>query len=215
MRVLKAIAFTYQIKQDRILTVVNPAQADTWSCWLTRRLVLDVIRRAPPFIEGSSPLAQQSPADFREEIIAFEREAALASTAPSLTRTNDALIRKSAETTELADRITISQHGDKFRLELHGDAGAEAAAAAMLARAEFQRVLQMLEREVLRAGWLSMPTTEPISPAPTPGPNKPVRQLVGNRSQWHEEVVDVSFGLRRQAAALLRISICCKRAIRF
>ena len=174
MRVLKAIAFTYQIKQDRILTVVNPAQADTWSCWLTRRLVLDVIRRAPPFIEGSSPLAQQSPADFREDIIAFEREAALASTAPSLTRTDDALIRKSAETTELADRITISQHRDKFRLELHGDAGT-GAAAAMLARAEFQRVLQMLEREVMRAGWLSMPTREPISPAPATGPNKLVR----------------------------------------
>ena len=158
MRVLRAIALAYRPKQDRILAVINPGQDDTWSCWLTRRLVLDVIRRAAPFVETSSPLAQRSPADLRSEVIAFEREAALASTAPSLTRTDDAQVRKGVETAELADRISISQHRRQAPI---GAAWRRRNQSGCRARPRrLQRVLQMLEREGMRAAWLSTPAGE-------------------------------------------------------
>ena len=44
MRVLKALALSYNPVQDRIVAVVNPGALDSWSFWLTRRQVLALIR---------------------------------------------------------------------------------------------------------------------------------------------------------------------------
>ena len=153
MPALKTVAFAYDAKEDRILAGINLGQADAWSCWLTRRLVLALLEQVPRFVERTSSSAQQTPMEFRHDLIAFEREAALATTASSMGRTDDAHMKASAASAELADRLTISVQGDKFRLELKGNR--EGTAAGAIKRAQLQRILQMLYEEVTRASWLS------------------------------------------------------------
>jgi hypothetical protein len=150
---LKTVAFAYDAKEDRILAGINLGQADAWSCWLTRRLVLALLERAPRFVERTSTSAQQTPMEFRHDLVAFEREAALATTASSMRPADNAHMKGSAASAELADRLTISLQCDKFRLELKGNR--EGAAAGTIKRAQLQRILQMLSEEVTRASWLS------------------------------------------------------------
>jgi hypothetical protein len=96
MRVLKSVALAYSAAQDRILAVVNPGHLDSWSFWLTRRLVLELLGRVPVALEATSAIAKHAPAEYRSELITFEREAALASTANAMTHTDDAVMRNNA-----------------------------------------------------------------------------------------------------------------------
>jgi hypothetical protein len=58
MPTLKSITFAYRAQEDRVLAAINLGQADTWSCWLTRRLSLAVLERAGTFVASTSPLAK-------------------------------------------------------------------------------------------------------------------------------------------------------------
>ncbi|HTZ01994.1 MAG TPA: hypothetical protein VMC05_06635, partial [Xanthobacteraceae bacterium] len=151
-RVLKSVTFVYVPRQDRILAAINAGRNDAWSCWLTRRLALAVLDRATDFVASSSDLAQRAPADLRGEMAAFEREAAIAKTAPAMSVTAGTVLNVTAEAAELAERLTIAQHAKGFRFELRGlrDEGV----AGLVARAELQRMLQMLQTEIGKAGWL-------------------------------------------------------------
>jgi glutathione S-transferase len=135
------------------MAAVNPGHPDAWSCWLTRRLALAVLDRANEYLASRSGLAQRAPAQFRGEAIAFERDAAIATTAPAMSVTPAAVLQTSLTAAELADRLTISQHADGFRLELYG-LSEEEGAAGMLKRDELRRILQMLQAEVAKTGWL-------------------------------------------------------------
>jgi hypothetical protein len=73
-------------------------------------------------------------------------------------------LQSSAAAAELADRMTIAQQGQGFRLELYGDKGGEA--KGVVARAELQRILRMLEAEVGRGAWVG-----PVPPAAAPPPS--------------------------------------------
>jgi hypothetical protein len=150
---LRTVAFTYDGKEDRILAGINLGQADAWPCWLTRRLVLALLERAPRLVERTLSSAQQTPTEFKHDLIAFEREVALATTASSMRPRDNAHMKDSAASAQLADRLTISAQGDKFRLELRGNRGGTA--AGTIKRAELQRILQMLHEEAARASWLS------------------------------------------------------------
>jgi hypothetical protein len=173
VRKLTSITFIYQVKEDRVLAAINAGHADAWSCWLTRRLVLALLERAGEFVASTSALAQRAPANFRGEFVAFEREAAIATTAKAMTKTPDDVLKSSATTAELAERVTISNQKDSFRLDLIGESGA--GATGVLTRAEMQRVLQMLQTVVAKAGWLTEPTKPQIPSAlATPDP-KPFR----------------------------------------
>jgi hypothetical protein len=69
--------------------------------------------------------------------------------------------------------VTISNQKDSFRLDLLGESGA--GASGVLTRAEMQRVLQMLQTVVAKAGWLAEPTKSQAPPtADSIGP-KPFR----------------------------------------
>jgi hypothetical protein len=173
VRVLKSVAFNYETREDRVLAAINPGHPEAWSCWLTRRLALALLERAAKFLASTSALAQRAPADFRGELVAFERDAAMATTAKALSPTPADIFKSSASGAELAERLTISGRGDRFRVELHGESGG--GAAAMLARAELQRVLQMLQAEVAKAGWLGAPVQSPTAPATEETGPKPVR----------------------------------------
>ena len=158
MPVLSSIAISYDSKEDRVLAVINPGRAETWSCWLTRRLVLALLERVPQFLAGTSPLAQRGPGEYRGELVAFEREAALTTTAKAMRATPSEVLKTGATAAELAERLTVAGQGDGFRFELHGYGGG--GATGVMTRAELQRVLRMLEVAVQNAGW--------VSPAPTP-----------------------------------------------
>jgi len=165
MRGLSSITFVYVPKEDRVVAAINAGRPDAWSCWLTRRLALAVLERTANYLVSRSDLAQKAPADFRGEAIAFEREAAIAKTARAMSATPPAVLQSSASAAELAERLTIAQQGDGFRLELHGQSGD--GVAGMVKRDELQRILQMLQVEIGKAGWLGAPAKPQAAPAAT------------------------------------------------
>ncbi len=109
LRILKTITFVYAPQEDRIAAAINAGSPDAWSCWLTRRLALAVLERATEYLANTSGLAQRAPADLRSEAIAFEREAAIAKTAPAMSQTPPEILKSGAVAAELADRLTIAR----------------------------------------------------------------------------------------------------------
>ncbi len=160
MHVLKFVTFIYVMQQDRVLAAINPGTPEAWSCWLTRRAVLPLLEQAREFLAKTSALAQRAPTETRGEIVAFERHAAMAETAQRMNRVPTDALNASARSAELVDRLSIANQGEHFRFELRGLRGG--GAAGMLRRVGLQRILQMLEDEVAKAGWAD----SPVKPQP-------------------------------------------------
>lgn len=155
MQVLTSVVFVYAMQQDRILAAVNPGSPQAWSCWLTRRVVLALLQQAAQILAKTSALAQRMPAANQGEIVAFEHEAAMAKTAERMTSVPADVLTASACAAELVDRVSITKQDDNFRVELRGLKGG--GAVGMLRRVGLQRILQMLENEVAKAGWVDRP----------------------------------------------------------
>ena len=172
-RSLRNITFVYVPREDRILAAINAGHADAWSCWLTRRLALALLERTTGYLASRSDLAQRAPTEFRGEAIAFERDAAIAKTASAMSITPPAVLKSTATGAELAERLTISQQRDGFRLELRGPS--EDGAAGLVKRTELERILQMLQAEVAKAGWLAGPAKPQAAPGPAASDPKPLR----------------------------------------
>ncbi len=60
-----------------------------------------------------------------------------------------------ASAAELAERLTIAQQANGFQFELRGQG--DDGAAGLVKRAELQRMLQMLQAEIAKAGWIAAP----------------------------------------------------------
>jgi hypothetical protein len=173
VQVLTTVTFVYATREDRILAAINSGRPDAWSCWLTRRVVLALLERVAEILAKTSPLAQRAPPESRSEVVAFERDAAMAKTAERMTKTPAEALNASATAAELVDRLSIANLGENFRVEIHGSSGG--GAAGVLARAGLQRIMQMLQDEVVKAGWVAMPATpQPEQAVEEPGP-KPFR----------------------------------------
>jgi len=171
LRALKTVTFLYVPQEDRVAVAINAGQADAWSCWLTRRLALAVLERTD-YVAHTSNLAQRAPAQLRGEAIAFEREAAIAKTAPAMSQTAPEILQLSTAGAELAERLTIAREQDGFRLELRGQSGN--GAAGTVKREELQRILAMLHAVVTQGGWLAAPAA--VTPATAaPADAKPAR----------------------------------------
>jgi hypothetical protein len=156
-----------------VLAAINPGGPEAWACWLTRRLALALLERAAGFVERTSALVKKASADIRGELAAFERDVAIAKTAPAMSNTPPAVLKTSATAAELVKQLTFSHQGDSFRMELHGEGGG--GAIGMVTRAEMQRILQMLQVEVAKAGWLVAPAGSPAAPPPEDTAPKPFR----------------------------------------
>ncbi|MGB6503790.1 MAG: hypothetical protein WBE99_10080, partial [Xanthobacteraceae bacterium] len=132
-----------------------------------------VLERTTDYVTGSSDLAPRAPAALRGEMATFEREAAIAKTAPAMSVTTGTVLNATAEAAGLAERLTISQHANGLHFELRGlgDVGA----AGVVARAELQRMLQMLQAEIGKAGWVLAPAKPQATPAPAAAAPKPAR----------------------------------------
>jgi hypothetical protein len=175
LRTLTTVTFVYDPREDRIAAAINAGRAEAWSCWLTRRLALTLLERASGYLNKTSDLARQAPPEMRQEFAAFEREAAMASTAGAMSKTPAEILKMSTSDAVLAERLTISRNGKSgFKFELQGQSGDGAVGA--LTRAEMERVLQMLASVVGKAGWLAAPIRPQAveAPAVTSTP-KPVR----------------------------------------
>jgi hypothetical protein len=166
---LKSITFAYDPREDRVLAVVNPGHPPTWSCWLTRRLVLSLLDNGTKFLANTSTLVQRAAPEARREVAAFEREAAVANTAPAMSVTPPEVLKMTVAAAELVHQVTLTQQGERIRMELRGVAGGVAEAG--LARAELQRVLDMLNAEVVKAAW----SGASAAATPAPPPEKPAR----------------------------------------
>jgi hypothetical protein len=118
-------------------------------------------------------LVQRATADRRADLVAFEREAAIAKTAPAMSQTPPEVVKSNVASAELAQRVTISHQGERFRMDIHGGDGS--GAEAMLTPAEFQRILQMLQHEVAKAAWLVAPAGPQPAPATEDAAPKPFR----------------------------------------
>jgi hypothetical protein len=173
VRVLESITFMYGTREDRVLAAVNSGKPEAWSCWLTRRLALVLLERAGNLLASTSALAQRAPADIRGELVAFERDAAIAETAKAMSHTTTDILKSSGAAAELVERLTISSQGDNFRVELRGETGG--GAAGMVLRAELQRILQMLQIEVSKADWLATSAKSTATPSTQETGPKPAR----------------------------------------
>jgi hypothetical protein len=175
LRTLMTVTFVYDPREDRIAAAINAGRAEAWSCWLTRRLALTLLDRAAGYLNKTSDLARQAPSEMRQEFAAFEREAAMASTAGAMSKTPAEILKMSTNEAVLAERLTISRNGKSgFKFELHGQSGDGAVGA--LTRAEMERVLQMLASVVGKAGWLAAPVRPQAVEAPAvASAPKPVR----------------------------------------
>ena len=155
MRVLKSLSFVYDPREDRILAAVNAGTAEAWSCWLTRRVTLALLAKIHEILADTSSLAQQTPATARGQIMAFERDAALHQTASRMTQIPPNVVADSATMGELIEQLSIGPQGDGFRVELRGLKGGMA--AGVLRRVGLQRIAQMLQDEMVKAGWMETP----------------------------------------------------------
>jgi len=144
----------------------------TWSCWLTRRLALSLLDNGEKFLAKTSTLVQRAAPEARREVAAFEREAAVANTAPAMSVTPPEVLKMTVAAAELVHQVTLSQQGERMRMELHGVAGGGSEAG--LTRAELQRILEMLHVEVGKAAWTAAPAvgapTTPLGEVAAPKP---------------------------------------------
>ena len=93
----------------------------------------------------------------------------MAATAKGMSPTPRDALNASAPGAELAAKLTITPQGERLRIELAGDRGGTA--TGLLLRADFQRILRMLEAEVLRGKWVIVAET----PAQQTDAPKPAR----------------------------------------
>jgi hypothetical protein len=174
LRALTTVTFVYEPREDRIAAAINAGRPEAWSCWLTRRLALALLDRASTYLDKTSDLAAQAPSEMRGEFAAFEREAAMASTAGAMTKTPVEVLKSSANTAELAERLTLSRQGKSgFKFELSGRDGE--GAAGLFTRAEMQRMLQMLRAVVAKAGWIAAAPKPQAAAEVAAAAPKPVR----------------------------------------
>ncbi len=168
MKPLKTIAFHYEAREDRILAGINLGRPEAWSCWLTRRLVLALFDRAPKFVASTSQMVQRTSAEFRDELATFERDAALAKTAKALVPTPDKDLKAGFITAVLVESLTVFDRDGHFDIEIVGQ-DREGVAGA-LARAEFERILEMLKAEATKAGWTTPPASSDVKSGPETSP---------------------------------------------
>src|SRR3974377_1675948 len=108
MPTYKTIAFDYRPQEDRVLAAINLGQLDAWSCWLTRRLSLAVLERAETFLARTSLLAKRAGPAYRGVLVAFEQQAAMATTERSVSPTPRDVLDTCAAGAELAIELTMT-----------------------------------------------------------------------------------------------------------
>jgi len=126
-------------------------------------MALAVLEKSEEFVSRTSRLLQKATAETLADLKTFERQAAMAQTAGSLSRTPNSVLAAQAGSAELLHKMAIKQLSQSsYQMQMGGSAGGNA--VAMLNRGEFQRIMQMLHEVVSKAGWSA--AAEQISDSP-------------------------------------------------
>jgi len=102
--------------KDRVLAVVNPGHPPTWSCWLTRRLVLLLLDNGMEnFSPSTSTLGparrpRKARRDGRSHSSAKRR---LPNTAPAMSVTPHEVLKMTVAAAELVHQVTLTQQGER------------------------------------------------------------------------------------------------------
>jgi hypothetical protein len=70
-------------------------------------------------------------------------------------------------------QVNLTHQNERFRLEFRGNAGG--GAAGVVTPAELQRILQMLQAEVSKAGWTAAAASAPAAPSTEQAGPPPLR----------------------------------------
>lgn len=165
-----SLTLDYELSEDRILAVINAGGEEPFAYWLTRRMTLNLIDRANPYLDRMSPVAGQTPSDLRGDLAEMERQVALARTAGAVSRTPADVMARAAAAADLAIEITITKKAKGFVLQLRGRTGGQA--SVVWSRDHLRRIVDMLENLAARAGWRG---GEAVAPNQTQETAKPVR----------------------------------------
>jgi hypothetical protein len=171
---LKTITFVYDAREDRIRAAINAATPGAaWSCWITRRLALGWLAKSGEFLTNTSALVQRAAPEHRGDLATFEREAAIAQTAPAMSATPPDVIKPATVSAELVKTVSWSQKGEHYQIEIRGNAGG--GAKSVLTRAELQRITQMLQDVVGKAAWTAAAAAPQAEPVAAQAPATPIR----------------------------------------
>ncbi len=143
MQSKNSITLHYDANEDRILVAINAGSADSNGYWLTRRLALNFIEAANPYLARISPAVSKTPTALRGELATMEREIALARTQQSVSQTPSAALERASMAAELLVALNVAQEGQGFRLKFRGGKGRETAVGC--SQSELQRIIHMLE----------------------------------------------------------------------
>jgi hypothetical protein len=164
MSQVRSIALAYDSRQDRLFASVNPGATDACGFWLTRRIVLDILARLPPVLAQHSPAVRQTPVQHRREVAEFEREVAVG--AAHFTQTPNEQLRALAAEAQLVETLSFDVHLEGVAVNLLGIQGRRV--SGIWTRDDVQRLLHLLQQEVVKAGW-AVPAT--FAPGTQPKPN--------------------------------------------
>ena len=154
---LKSVTPHYDAVEDRILLAINAGQENAWACWLTRHMALGVLGRLNQYLDQTSAMAAKTPLEYRAEVVAMERQVAVAKTQTALSRVEGGQLAPLSAAGELAHELKLTPQGDGFLLSLTGHEGGQA--QGTVSRAELQTILLLIEQEVAKAGWREGPAS--------------------------------------------------------
>jgi hypothetical protein len=158
MHSLKSVAPKYDPGEDRVLLAINAGREDAWSCWLTRRMALGALDRLNQYLNQTSAITARTPLEYRTEVAAMERQAAVARMQKSISSLPKKQLVTAAASGELATGLRLKPQAKGFLLEISGREGGQA--RGLVSRAELQTILLLIEQEASKAGWL------PVAPQP-------------------------------------------------
>ena len=131
------------------------------------------LAKSGEFLTSTSALVQRAAREHRGDLAAFEREAAIAQTAPAMSATPSDVIKPPTVNAELMETVSWSQKGEHYQIEIRGNGGG--GAKSVLTRAELQRITQMLQEAVGKAAWTTATATVQAAPVAADAPVTPVR----------------------------------------
>lgn len=158
-----SITLHYDANEDRILVAINAGSADAAGYWLTRRLALKFIQAANPYLQRMSPVLSKTPTALRSELAAMEREVALARTQKNVGPTPDGALQSASLAAELAIELAIARKQQGFGLKFRGRKGRETTVDC--SKAELQRIIHTVERDVAKASWSEGPAPAERQPS--------------------------------------------------
>jgi hypothetical protein len=172
MHALKSVTPRYDPVEDRILLAMNAGQDDAWACWLTRRMALGMLGHLNQYLDQTSAMAARTPLEYRAEVVAMERQAAVAKTQMAMSRVAGEQLAPLTAVGELAHELKLTPQDEGFLLSLKGYEGGQA--QGTVSRAELQTILLVIEQEVGKACWREGPAS--VVPPPQADPSETKRR---------------------------------------